>query len=58
MLIDFIDNVAAGPALLVGQSYGAYLARGVAARRPDIVLGLALLCPVAEQSQNVPALQP
>jgi pimeloyl-ACP methyl ester carboxylesterase len=54
VLIDFIDHVAAGPVLLMGHSYGAYLARGVAARRPDIVLGLALVCPVAEHSQNVP----
>jgi pimeloyl-ACP methyl ester carboxylesterase len=54
LLGDFIENVAEGPALLLGHSYGAYLARGVAARRPDVVLGLALLCPVAERSRNVP----
>jgi pimeloyl-ACP methyl ester carboxylesterase len=51
----FIDHLAEGPALLLGHSYGAYLARGVAAQRPDVVLGLALFCPVAEQSRNVPA---
>ena len=54
VLIDFVDRVGAGPVLLVGQSYGAYLARGVVARRPDLVLGLALVCPVAEHSQDVP----
>ena len=54
LLGDFIDRLGAGPVLLLGHSYGAYLARGVAARRPDIVLGLALLCPVAEQSRSVP----
>lgn len=54
LLGDFIDVVAQGPALLLGHSYGAYLARGVAAHRPDVVMGLALLCPVAERSQNVP----
>jgi pimeloyl-ACP methyl ester carboxylesterase len=54
VLIDFIDHVGARPVMLVGHSYGAYLARGVAARRPDVVLGLALGCPVAAQSQNVP----
>jgi len=54
VLIDFIDRVGAGPVMLIGHSYGAYLARGVAARRPELVLGLALLCPVAEQSHDVP----
>lgn len=54
VLLDFIDQVGTGPVALLGHSYGAYLARGVAARRPEIVLGLALLCPVAEQSHDVP----
>ncbi len=54
LLGDLIDHLAEGPALLLGHSYGAYLARGVAAQRPDAVLGLALLCPVAERSRNVP----
>jgi pimeloyl-ACP methyl ester carboxylesterase len=53
-LIAFIDGIGPGPVLLVGHSYGGYLARGVAGRRPDLVLGLALVCPVAEQSQDVP----
>ena len=55
LLGDFIDRVADGPVLLAGHSYGAYLARGVAARRPDTVLGLALLCPLAERSGDVPS---
>ncbi len=54
VLVDFIDHVSAGPVMLLGHSYGAYLARGVAARRPDSVLGLALVCPVAEASHDVP----
>ncbi|MGI8881509.1 MAG: alpha/beta fold hydrolase [Jatrophihabitans sp.] len=54
LLCDFVDHLQAGPVLLFGHSYGAYLARGVAAQRPDLVLGLMLLCPVAERSQNVP----
>jgi pimeloyl-ACP methyl ester carboxylesterase len=54
LLGEFLDDLAAGPVLLLGHSYGAYLARGLAAHRPDIVLGLALLCPVADQSRNVP----
>lgn len=41
--------------MLLGHSYGAYLARGVAGRRADKVLGPELLCPVAERSRNVPS---
>jgi pimeloyl-ACP methyl ester carboxylesterase len=54
LLGDFLDHLDAGPVLLLGHSYGAYLARGVAAQRPDVVRGLALLCPAAERSRNVP----
>jgi pimeloyl-ACP methyl ester carboxylesterase len=54
LLADFIDRLGAGPSLLLGHSYGAYLARGLAARRPNAVLGLALICPVAERSGPVP----
>src|ERR1700730_2732164 len=51
---DFIDHLDEGPVMLLGHSYGAYLARGVAAQRPELVLGLALVCPVTERSCNVP----
>ena len=54
LLGDFIDRLVDGPVLLLGHSYGAYVARGVAARRQARVLGLALLCPVGERSRNVP----
>jgi pimeloyl-ACP methyl ester carboxylesterase len=54
LLAAFIDHLAAGPVLLLGHSYGAYLARGVAAQRPDMLLGLALVCPVAERARDVP----
>lgn len=54
LLGELVDHLVGGPALLLGHSYGAYLARGVAARRPEVVLGLALVCPGAERSRNVP----
>lgn len=54
LLGDFIGDLGVGPVMLLGHSYGAYLARGVAAQRPDLVLGLALVCPIGEQSRDVP----
>ncbi|PWC07350.1 alpha/beta fold hydrolase [Mycetocola zhujimingii] len=54
LLVDFIDQISDGPVLLAGHSYGAYLARGVAAARPERVRGLALLCPFGDGAQNLP----
>ena len=54
LLGDLIDHLVAEPALLLGHSYGAYVARGVAAQRPDVVLGLALLCPSASDHKACP----
>ncbi|MFI6677075.1 alpha/beta fold hydrolase [Kribbella sp. NPDC050469] len=43
----FIDEqIGAEPFLLIGESYGGYLARGLIAERPEQVLGLALICPI------------
>ncbi|MET1053258.1 MAG: alpha/beta hydrolase [Mycetocola sp.] len=54
VLADFIEQLDEGPVLLVGHSYGGYLARGLAATRPDLVAGLALICPATEKTGMVP----
>jgi pimeloyl-ACP methyl ester carboxylesterase len=46
-VLRLIDEVAGdGPLLLVGESWGAYLARAVIARRPLQVAGAAMLVPM------------
>jgi pimeloyl-ACP methyl ester carboxylesterase len=48
LVLKFIDAVIPGERFaLVGQSYGGYLARGVLARKADVVDGMCLICPVA-----------
>lgn len=54
LLGDFIEGLGEGPVALLGHSYGGYLARGVAAQRPRLVSGLALLCPITEGSAELP----
>lgn len=54
LLAGFIQQAAGEPALLLGHSYGAYLARGIAAGHPESVRGLALVCPVGEPTTDVP----
>lgn len=53
---DFIDDtLGETPFLLVGESYGGYLARALVRSRPEQVLGLALICPAGtalEQSER------
>jgi pimeloyl-ACP methyl ester carboxylesterase len=47
MLLGLVDAViGAEPFLVAGQSYGGYLARAIARRRPEQAAGLALLCAV------------
>lgn len=55
VLLGFLDQVAAEePFLVVGHSYGAYLARAVVAQRRERAIGLALICPVGESASDVP----
>lgn len=47
VVCDFIDKVIPDKRfILAGYSYGGYLARGVISRKPDLVDGLLLFCPV------------
>ncbi len=55
ILLGLIDStIGDEPLLVLGQSYGGYLARAVANRRPEQVVGLALICPVGAHTRNVP----
>ncbi|GAA2590852.1 alpha/beta hydrolase [Dactylosporangium fulvum] len=40
------------PFLLIGESYGGYLARALARARPAQVLGLALICPIGTKLEH------
>jgi pimeloyl-ACP methyl ester carboxylesterase len=56
VVLGFIDGViGTEPFLIIGQSYGGYLARAIANRRPGQVIGMALVCPVGEPTDDVPA---
>ena len=47
LLLGLVDTLTVGrPFLVVGQSYGGYLARAIANRRPAQTAGLALICPL------------
>ncbi|MCP2031781.1 pimeloyl-ACP methyl ester carboxylesterase [Okibacterium sp. HSC-33S16] len=54
VLSDFVDEVSADPVLIIGHSYGAYLARGLAAMRSEKIRGLALICPVGASTTAPP----
>ncbi|WP_327644187.1 alpha/beta hydrolase [Micromonospora zamorensis] len=53
----WLDHHVDAPVLLAGGSYGAYLATGIARRRPELVRGLLLVCPgvtIARDSRDLP----
>jgi pimeloyl-ACP methyl ester carboxylesterase len=59
VLLAFADQVVGQePALLVGHSAGAYYGQALAARRPDRVAGLALVCPLLVGVRDVPEHHP
>ncbi|RDE13332.1 MAG: 2-hydroxy-6-oxo-6-phenylhexa-2,4-dienoate hydrolase [Candidatus Thorarchaeota archaeon] len=56
VVLEFIDAVIPGQRFaLAGESYGAYIARGVVSRKRDLVDGLLLICPliVADAQKRV-----
>jgi pimeloyl-ACP methyl ester carboxylesterase len=55
VLVAFVDGVVGAlPLLVVGHSAGGYYAQAIASRRPEQVVGLALLCPVLAGIHDVP----
>ncbi|MEU6407220.1 alpha/beta hydrolase [Microbispora sp. NPDC046933] len=55
LLLGLVDAVVCDEEFaVVGHSFGAYLARAVADRRPAQVAGLALICPLGEEARDVP----
>lgn len=55
VLLGFADRVIGRmPALVIGHSAGAYYGQGFAARRPDRVTGLALVCPLLAGVRDIP----
>lgn len=56
---DFVDEtIGDAPFLLVGESYGGYLARGLVRSRPEQVLGLALICPTGTAVEHADRICP
>jgi pimeloyl-ACP methyl ester carboxylesterase len=48
------DEAPAGPFLVLGHSFGGHMARALAARHPERVAGMALICPAMPGEQRVP----
>jgi pimeloyl-ACP methyl ester carboxylesterase len=54
-LLDFADEVTGTDAyLVIGHSVGAYYAQAMAVRRPALVDGLALVCPLLPGVRDIP----
>jgi pimeloyl-ACP methyl ester carboxylesterase len=52
-LLEFIDaEIGNEPFVLIGESYGGYLARALAVHRPDQILGLALICSIGTELEH------
>ena len=50
---EFIDaEIGAEPFVLIGESYGGYLSRGLIAKRPEQILGLGLICSIGIELEN------
>jgi pimeloyl-ACP methyl ester carboxylesterase len=55
VLLAFIDGVVGTePLLVLGHSAGGYYAQAIAGRRPEQVVGLALVCPLLAGIHDVP----
>lgn len=57
VLVHFIEDVIQEHCLVIGQSYGGYIARGIVAKCANKIEGLMLLCPVIfpeQEDRNVP----
>lgn len=53
LLDEFVEHeIGAAPFQLVGHSYGGHLARGIAARRPQQITGLGLICPLMPKTMT------
>lgn len=46
ILISFAENIISENFLLIGESYGGYLSRGILSKLNSKIEGMALLCPV------------
>jgi pimeloyl-ACP methyl ester carboxylesterase len=52
-LLEFIDaEIGSEPFVVIGESYGGYLARALAVHRPDQILGLGLICSIGTELEH------